>query len=233
MAPYSIMSICIVLTISLHFQETRSAINYQVINEATTTTGGIKFMEKLGISGAKQMMAEVNNFIWNTVLEQTNPVDRLTYNTLELVIKPDIVGADGIAYGNKINVSAIFFARVPDVKLGFKHLMCHEMTHSFQWTGEGRTPPMLVEGIADYTTLRAKTVDRALFEKPGQGDRWDQGYHITALFLEYCDTVTPSFTAKLNKMMRKTYDVTFFQNITGKPVEQLWKDYKSNYGQHK
>ncbi|GKC12385.1 zinc finger, CCHC-type containing protein [Tanacetum coccineum] len=64
-------------------------------------------------------------------------------------------------------------------------------------------------------------------ERPGSGDKWDQGYDFTARFLEYCDSLVPNFVAKLNKRIRKTFDVSFFKE--GKPVEQLWKDYKAKY----
>ncbi|XP_071740359.1 uncharacterized protein [Rutidosis leptorrhynchoides] len=230
MAHHNTFFVCTLLIFSLSFHGTDSALNFEVINQAAQTPGGMKFDQQLGIPGAKEILAQVNDFIWNEVLEQTTPEDRIPMDHIEVLILENIVGGDGVASANHINVSAIFFQREPDIKHGFRHLMSHEMTHCLQWNGEGTTPQMLVEGIADYTTLRAKTVDRARFEKPGDGEKWDQGYHITALFLEYCDTVTPSFVAKLNKMMRKKYDVGYFKEITGKPVEQLWSDYKAKYG---
>ncbi|XP_071740358.1 uncharacterized protein [Rutidosis leptorrhynchoides] len=67
------------------------------------------------------------------------------------------------------------------------------------------------------------------FAKPGQGDRWDQGYDFTARFLEYCDGIIPGFVAKFNKMIRTDYDVSYFKDLTGKSVKQLWKEYKAKY----
>ncbi|GKB02414.1 zinc finger, CCHC-type containing protein [Tanacetum coccineum] len=92
----------------------------------------------------------------------------------------------------------------------------------------GKAPTGLVEGIAEYTTLKTNYFPPA-FAKPGSGDKWDQGYDFTARFLEYCDSLVPNFVAKLNKRIRKTFDVSFFKELTGKPVEQLWKDYKAKY----
>ncbi|KAI3702379.1 hypothetical protein L6452_28116 [Arctium lappa] len=86
----------------------------------------------------------------------------------------------------------------------------------------------LIEGIADYTKLKANYAQDG-FAKPGQGDRWDQGYDFTARFLEYCDGLVPGFVAKLNKMMRVTYNVKYFEDLTGKPVDQLWQEYKAKY----
>ena len=38
--------------------------------------------------------------------------------------------------------------------------------------------------------------------KLGQGDRWDQGCDVTALFLDYCNSLRYGFVAKLNKKLR-------------------------------
>ncbi|KAJ0634230.1 hypothetical protein HanPI659440_Chr17g0701861 [Helianthus annuus] len=54
----------------------------------------------------------------------------------------------------------------------FTSLMHHEITHVFQWNGEGKTPAPLVEGIADYTVLKAN-YNPPGFNMPGSGDRWD------------------------------------------------------------
>ncbi|XP_071740357.1 uncharacterized protein [Rutidosis leptorrhynchoides] len=103
------------------------------------------------------------------------------------------------------------------------------MTHVFQWDGEGRAPSALVEGIADFTKLKANYAQPG-FAKPGQGVSWDQGYDFTARFLEYCDEILPGFVAKINKMIKTNYDVNYFKDLTGKSVDQLWKEYKAKYG---
>ncbi|KAI3702370.1 hypothetical protein L6452_28106 [Arctium lappa] len=107
-----------------------------------------------------------------------------------------------------------------DVKREFTSVMYHEMTHVLQWDGEGTTPSGLVEGVAEYTKLKAN-LPQPGFAKPGDGDRWDEGYDVTARFLEYCDGITPGFVAKLNNKMRVTYNVQYFEELTGKPVHQL------------
>ncbi|KAI3755431.1 hypothetical protein L1987_55231 [Smallanthus sonchifolius] len=175
-------------------------------------------------------MGEINEFIWK-LYKQNSPADRRDVNTVTVYIK-DFDGGEAVTWGgDKINVSAIYlrdYAGPMELKWEFTSLMYHEMTHVFQWTGEWTCPIPVVEGFADYTILRAKYyVDAAA--KPGDGDKWDQGYDITARFLEYCDTLVPDFTTKFNNMMRKVYQVSYFQNLTGKPVEQLWKDYKAKY----
>ena len=61
--------------------------------------------------------------------------------------------------------------------------MCYTMkVHTWQWNGNGQsTPGGLIEGIADYVRLKAGYAP-SHWVKPGQGDRWDQGYDVTALF---------------------------------------------------
>ncbi|GFP84617.1 basic secretory protease [Phtheirospermum japonicum] len=97
--------------------------------------------------------------------------------------------------------------------------------------GEGKAPVGLIEGVADYMILKSNYYPRG-YAKRGQGDRWDQGYDFTARFLEYCDELKPGFVAELNKMMRYDYSDSFFQVLLGKPVDQLWADYKAKYPYH-
>ncbi|XP_059654575.1 uncharacterized protein LOC132301329 [Cornus florida] len=54
--------------------------------------------------------------------------------------------------------------------------------------GNGQTPVGLIEGMADYTILKAHYEPKG-YAKPGQGEKWDQGYDFTARFLEYCEGV--------------------------------------------
>ncbi|KAF5757559.1 hypothetical protein HanXRQr2_Chr17g0828171 [Helianthus annuus] len=225
--------LCTLLTFSLSFPGILGALpKYVVINEAPTHGGGIKFVKVIGgIPYTQKIMRHINKFIWYKVFKQNTPADQKPLDNVTVFIK-DFVGAEGIAWGNdRINISAVFLRDYPgpmSLKWIFTSLMHHEMTHVFQWNGEGKTPAPLVEGIADYTVLKAN-YNPPGFNMPGSGDRWDQGYDYTTRFLEYCDELVPDFVAKLNNMMRKTYDVSFFHNLTGKPVEELWKDYKAKY----
>ncbi|KAD6454227.1 hypothetical protein R6Q59_016067 [Mikania micrantha] len=207
-----------------------SAIDYFVTNEAAKTPGGIRFTNEIGIPYTTHKMGTINDFIWSTILQENNPLDRKPVDYVNLYIV-EFDGAEGITWGNNnINVSSIYLNGYEgDLKWEFTSLLYHEMTHVFQWDGEGHTPSMLVEGIADYTILRADYAPPG-FAKPGQGDRWDQGYDFTARFLEYCDGINSGFVAKFNKKMRFNYDVKYFKELTGKPVDQLWNEYKANYG---
>ncbi|XP_076951330.1 uncharacterized protein LOC143624636 [Bidens hawaiensis] len=226
--------LCTLLTFSSSFHEI-SAVNYVIFNEAGPQhAGGARFEKAIGGTPfTKQIMGQINNFIWTTVFQQNTPADRkeLDKDSVVVYIK-DFIGGEAITWGsNKINVSAVYLRDYPgpmEIKWEFTSLMYHEMTHVFQWNGEGKCPQLVVEGVADYTILKANYFPPGFMPR-GAGNRWDQGYDYTARFFEYCDSLVPNFVAKFNKMIRKTYDVSFFQNLTGKPVEQLWKDYKAKY----
>ncbi|KAI6678042.1 hypothetical protein NL676_038838 [Syzygium grande] len=91
-----------------------------------------------------------------------------------------------------------------------------------------RGPGGLIEGIADFVRLRSGYVP-GHWVGPGQGDRWDQGYDITARFLDYCNGLRKGFVAELNKKMRTGYSDSYFVDLLERSVDQLWKDYKAKY----
>ncbi|KAF5951792.1 hypothetical protein HYC85_009736 [Camellia sinensis] len=91
-----------------------------------------------------------------------------------------------MGYGNTINVSAMYLLGYQgNLKWEFTSLIYHEMSHIWQWSGNGQAPGGLTDGIADYRILKANYYPPA-FAKPGTGKRWDQGYDFTVRFLEYC-----------------------------------------------
>ncbi|XP_076892291.1 uncharacterized protein LOC143543984 [Bidens hawaiensis] len=208
-------------------------MNYSVTNIAANTPGGIRFTNEIGIPYTKQLMGTINEFLWATVFQQTDPSDRKPIDSVEVYIVEFLQGAAANVWDiYKINVNA---ANLYDyqgyLKWTFIAVLYHEMTHCFQWSGEGRAPGGLTEGIADYAKLSAGYAQDGVFAVPGQGDRWDQGYDVAARFLQYCEGISPGFVAKLNKKMRYDYDDKYFEDLTGKPVDQLWKEYKASYGQ--
>ncbi|KAH0725792.1 hypothetical protein MTR67_003676 [Solanum verrucosum] len=107
-------------------------------------------------------------------------------------------------------------------------VLYHEATHVWQWNGNGGAPGGLIEGIADYVRLKAG-LGSSHWVKPGQGNRWDQVYDVTAQFLDYCNSLRNGFVAELNKKMRNGYSDHFFVDILGKTVDQLWSDYKAKF----
>jgi hypothetical protein len=104
-------------------------------------------------------------------------------------------------------------------------VLYHEMTHIWQWSG----PTGVVEGIADFVRLKADYAP-SHWVQPGGEDRWDEGYSVTARFLDYCNGLRDGFVAELNKKMRDSYSDNYFVELLGKTVDQLWSDYKAQYG---
>ena len=139
---------------------------------------------------------------------------------------------DGVAFtsNNEIHVSARYINGYSgNVKTEITGVLYHESAHIWQWNGNGQsTPGGLIEGIADYVRLKAGYAP-SHWVKPGQGDRWDQGYDVTARFLDYCNSLRNGFVAELNKKLRNGYSANFFVELLGKNVDQLWKDYKAKY----
>ena len=99
----------------------------------------------------------------------------------------------------------------------------------WQWYGRNQVPRGLIEGIADFVRLKANYAP-SHWVKPGEGNSWDQGYSVTARFLDYCNGLRNGFVAELNKKMRDGYSDSFFVDLLGKTVNQLWSEYKAKYG---
>ncbi|KAL2254600.1 uncharacterized protein LOC105169499 [Sesamum indicum] len=211
----------------LSAMEGSSAVEYSVTNTAANTPLGARFDTDIGAQYTREAMNAATTFIWG-IFQQNNPSDRKSVERVSLFIDD----MDGVAYAsnNEIHVSARYIqGYTGDVKTEFTGVLYHEMTHIWQWNGNGQTPGGLIEGIADFVRLKAGYAP-SHWVKAGQGDRWDQGYDVTARFLDYCDGLrSGTFVAELNKKMRDGYSDGFFQELLGKSVNELWTDYKAKY----
>ena len=203
------------------------AVEYVVTNTAGNTPGGVRFNNEIGSEYSKQTLISATNFIWS-LFQQNNAADRKNVPKVSLFIDD----RDGVAFtsNNEIHVSARYINDYSgNVKTEITGVLYHESTHIWQWNGNGQsTPGGLIEGIADYVRLKAGYAP-SHWVKPGQGDRWDQGYDVTARFLDYCNSLRNGFVAELNKKLRNGYSANFFVELLGKNVDQLWKDYKAKY----
>ncbi|KAK4491134.1 hypothetical protein RD792_001858 [Penstemon davidsonii] len=205
-----------------------SAVQYQVLNDAKDYPGGVRFEREIGIPYTLEIMKTINYFIWD-IFKQYNNSDRNPVETVHVNIR-EYDGAEAITSGAIVNVSSIYLKGYQgNLKWEFTSLLHHELTHVFQWTGEWKAPIGLIEGMADYMILKSNYYPPA-FAKPGMGDKWDQGYDFTARFLEYCEELRSGFVAELNRKMRKDYSDEYFVELMGKPVGQLWSEYKAKYG---
>ncbi|KAL9244950.1 hypothetical protein vseg_018663 [Gypsophila vaccaria] len=211
-----------------------AAVDYTVTNNAPATRGGMVFSNTIGENYAKQTLDSATNFIWQ-IFQENNVNDRKPVNKVDLIIvsslPPNVVAETS---NNQIQFSADYLGGFSgDVKTEFTGVVYHESTHVWQWDGKGQVSQQnrggLIEGIADYVRLKAGFIARG-WAQPGDGTRWDQGYSVTARFLDYCDGLRPGFVAQLNKKMKDGYSDGFFKDLLGKSVDQLWSDYKAKYG---
>ncbi|XP_052196085.1 uncharacterized protein LOC127803696 [Diospyros lotus] len=204
------------------------AVTYVVNNKAATSPGGVRFTTEIGAEYSKQTLASATSFIWR-IFQQSSPAERKSPLPQRVTLFVDDM--DGVAYSvnNEIHLSAKYIGGYSgNVKREVTGVLYHEMTHIWQWDGKGQAPGGLVEGIADFVRLKAGYAP-SHWVKAGQGDRWDQGYDVTAQFLAYCDGLRSGFVAKLNKKMKSGYSASYFVELLGKTVDQLWSDYKAKY----
>ncbi|KAG5254134.1 hypothetical protein OIU77_016603 [Salix suchowensis] len=217
-----VLSLLVLLAIN-----TVSAVDYTVTNRAGATAGGARFTRDIGADYSKNTLASATAFTWRTLL-QTNAADRKDVRAVNLFI--DVMGGVAYATNNEIHVSNNYIGNYSgDVRREITGVLYHEMVHIWQWNGNGQAPGGLIEGIADFVRLKANYAP-SHWVQAGQGDRWDQGYDVTAKFLDYCNGLRSGFVAELNKKMKAGYSAQFFVDLLGKTVDQLWKDYKAKYG---
>ncbi|KAG6406617.1 hypothetical protein SASPL_134223 [Salvia splendens] len=182
-----------------------SAVEYSVTNTAENTPGGTKFNNVIGAEYSQQTLAAASDFIWG-IFQQTNPADRKSFDRVSLFI--DVFD-----------------------EVEFKDAPAYASNNEIHWNGNGNRDEQLLylnEGIADFVRLKAGYPAPG-WEGPGKGDRWDEGYSVTARFLEYCDGLKSGFVAELNKKLRDSYSPNFFQDLLGKSVDTLWAEYKATY----
>lgn len=201
-----------------------SAVDYTVTNRASATAGGARFTRDIGVDYSKQTLASATDFIWRT-FQQSNAADRKNVQTVNLFI--DVMGGVAYATNNEIHVSNDYIGNYSgDVRREITGVLYHEMAHIWQWNGNGQTPGGLIEGIADFVRLKANYAP-SHWVQAGQGDRWDQGYDVTAKFLDYCNGLRNGFVAELNKKMKTGYSAQYFVDLLGKTVDELWIDYRA------
>ncbi|KAH6810015.1 hypothetical protein C2S51_027798 [Perilla frutescens var. frutescens] len=225
-------SILLILSCTTCLVQQIHATKYVVTNTVSNTVAGQMFDKEIGVEYTLQILPIINEIIFN-VFEEKNIDDRRDVPVLNVYIS-DFPDYYGYKIGDNINISASalynnYYPREKS-KWNFFSLMAHEMTHVFQWHGNFGAPGGLTEGTADYVRVKSGYYNETEYTKPGDGNKWDEGYGVTERFLEYCDTLLKGFTAKLNKKMRYKYDDVYWMDLLGKPVDQLWREYKAKYG---
>lgn len=228
----SILLLCILLT-SSSLLPAIHAVQYTVTNNAKNTPGGKRFDQEIGVDFTLKTLNTITQFIYKLFQQQT-PADRRDVKVLNLYISDfnDAWAYTTGASGDNINVSAQaieqYFPR-GQAKWAFTSLLYHEVGHIFQWSGDFTAPGGLTEGVADYVRVKSGFYDEGSYTKPGEGEKWDEGYGVTERFLEYGDSLREGFTVELNKKIRYSYSDDVWVDLLGKSVDALWAEYKAKY----
>ncbi|KAM0854923.1 hypothetical protein ACQ4PT_050104 [Festuca glaucescens] len=223
------------LLLLLALAATAGAVTFNAINAVPDSAGGQRFDRDYGgVDYAKQALSEASSFIWTT-FNEPNPEDRKDYDSVTLTVVDNLQpGAVAVTSGNAIQLRAQSVADTNGdaavVKEGVNGVLYHEATHVWQWDGQGNANGGLIEGIADYVRLKAG-LPAGNWGQPGEGKQWDEGYDVTAYFLDYCESLKPGFVAEMNRKLKDGYSDDYFVQILGKTADQLWNDYKAKYSQ--
>lgn len=108
-------------------------------------------------------------------------------------------------------------------------VLVHEMVHCWQWNAVGTAPGGLIEGIADFVRLKAG-LSPPHWKKEG-GGQWDAGYHHTGYFLDWIESTSGEGSVrKVNLALKdKKYEEDdFWEQLFGKKVSLLWKEYEES-----
>ncbi|KAG5980191.1 hypothetical protein E4U55_004299 [Claviceps digitariae] len=107
-------------------------------------------------------------------------------------------------------------------------VITHELVHCLQWNAQGTCPGGLIEGIADWVRLQCHLAPPH-WKRDHVPDKWDGGYQHTAYFLDYLERKRfgCGFVRRVNEKLRldKYHEKTFWVDLTGLTVDQLFKDY--------
>ncbi|KAL8688843.1 MAG: hypothetical protein Q9218_005345 [Villophora microphyllina] len=112
------------------------------------------------------------------------------------------------------------------VKDEIQGVLVHEMVHCWQWYAHGSAPSGLTEGIADFVRLKAGLAPPHWQKEKSK--EWDAGYQHTGYFLDWIEGLygEGSIRRVNEALMNKKYDEeTFWTNLLGKHVQELWDDY--------
>ncbi|KAJ1402887.1 hypothetical protein SESBI_27724 [Sesbania bispinosa] len=228
MAQYNLKhTLCLVLTTIAASAYGTMAIDYVVSNNAGASLGAARFDKEIGVEYAKQTLSSATEFIQRLFQQNNNAPEGKGVQTVSMVVE----NIDGVAFAsnNIIHVSAEYVERFPrDIKKDITGVLYHEMTHILQWDGKGQAPSGLIEGMADFVRMKGGyAADN--WNPPGVGLDWNQGHEVTAHFLNYCNNIKNGFVADLNNKLKTGYSENYFVELLGKPVTQLWSDYKAMY----
>lgn len=137
-------------------------------------------------------------------------------------------GYDGVAatWNDKVVFNPLWFKQHP----GDIDVVTHEVMHIVQAYGDTPGPGWLTEGIADYVRYRYG-VDHAGadWKMPDvtAEQHYTNSYRVAARFLVWLEQhKDKKIVDRLDMIMRNhTYQDHIWKELTGKTVDELWKEY--------
>lgn len=229
----------------LALQQTEAApathTQYRINNTALGTSGGIRFHKLLSDEEAVEILRSAKEFILTSfnLSQEIRSIYRHTLFVDELDGVAYTQSAPNLACASETHLSegyigGVFPNDTTDWRAGWLNevtgVLTHESTHVWQNNNGsyGGDPSFtgIIEGIADY--IRLKSEHPAATWLRQAGGNWSDGYSTTAYFFEWIEeTLVPNFVNKLNAKMVEPWTPDYFKDLTGKDVNQLWKDYQA------
>uniref|UniRef100_UPI0020109E01 basic secretory family protein n=1 Tax=Escherichia coli TaxID=562 RepID=UPI0020109E01 len=120
-------------------QGLQAAVQYDVTNNEANTPGGAIFTNQIGVEYTRQTLESASAFIWQT-FGQTNEADRKNVQMVRVIVEDTSRNLDVPAYktGNEIHLNTKYIASYSgDVKREITGVLYHEVTHIWQWNGNG------------------------------------------------------------------------------------------------
>ncbi|WEK33654.1 MAG: basic secretory protein-like protein [Candidatus Pseudobacter hemicellulosilyticus] len=173
----------------------------------------------------KQRMVDAFFVVYPKLAKAYN---KKTLKRVTFIYDPAYTGVAECANG-RITYSPTWLKRNPnDIDM-----VTHETMHIVQSYPWGAGPGWITEGIADYvrhtTGVDNKGGGWSLPEFKKEHS-YENAYRVTARFLLWIEqTKKKGFVKKLDAAMRtKTYSPAIWAELTGKNVDELWKEYSEN-----
>ncbi|TRX59147.1 secretory protein [Fulvivirga sp. M361] len=151
-----------------------------------------------------------------------------TVKEVEFFIDPDYKGV-AEAGGGRVRISPHWLKEHPT---DFD-LVTHEVMHLVQSYPGNSGPWWVTEGIADYVRyVNGCDNARGGWSLPDYSpeQNYDNSYRVTARFFLWIENkVSPGFVKRLDHAMRsKSYSEKIWVKLTGKNVDDLWKQYSKD-----
>jgi len=151
-----------------------------------------------------------------------------TLKEVKMAVDTAYKGVAATADGKVTIASSWLHKRPEDIDV-----VTHEVMHIVQDYGESVGPGWLTEGIADFARNKFGVNNAAAkwsLPEFKSTQNYDNAYRVTARFLFWIEEkVKPGIVKELDSQLRKhTYTDNAWKQLTGKTVDELWKEYAAN-----